>query len=234
MYRRFYRNDELISNVLVSFALLLLFGILISWKLVGVDTFDAEMIVYIVLGSLSLILFICCIVIFLIGGGKRIVDIEIDLKKREIRTFNGHFVHSFDEIKLYSFNTRHRQVRLFLKHQLIGFFIDEVICNNEAISIAELERMSEDAVIVAPKELYNYHLLINLVVIGFTVLYLILANTADLLVFNRYIPTYYALLLCAVLCTGFTFLNHWRMNKKAFPDNNEITEQENTINPDSE
>lgn len=213
MYRRFYRNDELLSNVLLSFALLLLFGMLISWKLVGVDIFDAEMIVYIVFASLSFLLFVFFIVVFLIGSRKRIIDIEIDPKKREIRTFNSKFIYSYDDVRLYAYNKRHRQVRFLLKYNLLGFFVDEMQKKGQVISQEELDKIAEHAVIVEPKTLYNYHLLTILVISGFTVFYMILASTTGLLLFNTYIPTYYAISACLLLSVGLVVLNHWRMKR---------------------
>ena len=58
MYRRYYQSDELISNVIVTLIASLFLGFLISWKLVGVDTFDPEMIVYLVVGGVLFILLV--------------------------------------------------------------------------------------------------------------------------------------------------------------------------------
>lgn len=233
MYRRFYRNDELLSNVLISFALLLLFGMLISWKLVGVDTYDAEMIVYIVFGSLSLILFGVTLVVFLFVGRSPITDVALDFNNREVKTFNNRFTYSFDDITLYSYNKRHRQVRFLMKRRLIGFSIDEMTHKDLIVSQDQLLQLSDQAVIVEPKILYNYHLLTILVFVGFTILYTILASTTDIQLFGTYIPTYYVIALCAILSTAVYYLNHYRM-KKVREKHRSIAddlEEENTTSP---
>lgn len=215
MYRRHLGQDEQLSQVLVFFAMTLVFGFLISWKLVGVDTYDAEMIVYLSLGGLSFLLMITSIVLFLIGKRHPFLDVEVNLDKQVIRFFYGKVSIPIDKISLISFNTRHRQVRLVVKWFTIGFPIDELV-DNEGVALSEdqLNDVAPNAVVAEPKALYNYSMLVSGVFVGLFIAYIVGYGKGQVPLFNwRYIETYWIMILVVVL-SGIAYAsNYWRLSR---------------------
>ncbi|QMS85495.1 hypothetical protein [Candidatus Xianfuyuplasma coldseepsis] len=209
MYRRNYRSDELISNVIVTLIASLIIGFMISWKLVGVDTFDAEMIVYLSIGGLLFILFVITVILFFIGNRKPFVDLEIDFENEIITTLNRTITYHFKDISLFSYNTRHHQVRLYVKRRLLGFSIDEMEHRKQGImTVEQAMKIGRYAMTVEPKKLYNYGLLLNLVWIGIAIFYIIYFGRNQVALFNNvYIPTYYAFVFIVVM-VGLTIGVH--------------------------
>lgn len=229
MYRRNYRSDELISNVIVTLIASLVVGFMISWKLVGVDTFDAEMIVYVSIGGLLFILFVITLILFFIGNRKPFVDLEIDFEHETITTLNRTITYHFTDISLFSYNKRHHQVRLYVKRRLLGFSIDEMEHRKQGVmTVEQAMKLSRYATIVEPKKLYNYGLLLNLVWIGIAIFYIIYFGRNQVAIFNDvYIPTYYAFAFIAVM-VGVTIGLHSVLLKRMIPQ--EETTQDTSDN----
>lgn len=215
MYRRYYQNDELLSGVILSFTALLVCGFLVSLKLVGEDTFDAEMIVYLVCGGCSLLIAITMLVLFLINNKKPFIDLEIDFKNETISVLNRIRTYAFKDVILYSYNTRHRQVRLLVKRKLLGFTLESILDNKgKPLSIEQASEIGKYGIVIEPKRLYNYHLLISLVFVGLFVFYAFLVSYKDVLWFHRfYIHSYYIGALAVVLIGVSVLVNHNRMRR---------------------
>ena len=201
MFRRKMPTDELLSQVLFFFALLLVFGFFVSWKLIGVDTYDAEMITYLVFGGLSFLLFAASLVVFFIGMRKPFYDLVIDFDKRSIRLFYGLKEVSFDDIKLFSYNSRHRQVRLLVRWFQIGFSMDQMTTKNgDMMTTLDAQKLGEGVVVLKPKQLYNYHLIASSVFLGSYLVYGVVYGRDYVPFWGwRYIPTYWVLLTMVVL-----------------------------------
>lgn len=215
MYRRDIQTDELLSQVLIFFALSLVFGFLIAWKLVGVDTYDPEMIVYLVFGGLSFLAFLTTLVLFFIAIRKPLLDIELNMEERTIRLFYGLKMYSFDDIKLYSFNKRHRQVRLMLGWIFIGFPLDQVTTyRGTKLTLEDVASMGEGGIEVQPKTLYNYQFIASCAAFGLFVAYVI-GYGKDQIDFAgwRYIPTYIVLGISFVLMALAYGINRYRLHR---------------------
>jgi len=215
MFRRYYQNDELLSSVILSFTALLICGLLVSLKLVGVDDFDAEMIVYISLGSISFIVSLITLILFLIGNKKPFIDIEIDFEQEELRVFNRLKTYSFQDVKLISYNTRHHQIRLFVKHRLLGFTLESIKDKDEKpLTLDQAMKIGSYGYVVQPKKLYNYHLLSSLLFTGLFVFYAFFVAYQEFLWFGRwYIHSYYILSVTVVFIGLVVFINQWRIRK---------------------
>lgn len=225
MYRRLYQNDELLSNVLISMALLLLFGIHLSWKLVGQDNMDVEFYFYAVCAGISFLSMIFFIFIFVRNTRIPFYDIELDFIKEEIRVLNQRITYSFKDVKLYSFNKRHRHVRVLVKRRLIGFAIDTMRDDkNDAITEDIVNQLGMYATTVEPKRLYNYHLMVSIVFSGLYALYMFISAQQPFLFFGTYIPTYYMAIAWLLLVMLTVWLNRIRM-KKLYQTNQESTSE---------
>jgi hypothetical protein len=214
MYQRYKGADELLSQVLIFFGVTLTFGFLIFWKVTDGIISDAEVIVYYSLGGLSAILLIASLVVYFIGISNPFIDVKIDFEKRNITVFYGWITYSFDDIKLFSYNKRHRQVRLYIKNTVIGFFLDDMIGNGGPITLEKAMTLSENTVTVAPKIMYNYHFITASVLFGIFVFYVIAYGRFQTPFGGWiYIPTYYVL-AGVVLLMALSFWGHaFRLSK---------------------
>jgi len=224
MYRRNYQSEELLTNVIITFIASLVVGFFISWKLVGEDTFDAEMIVYLVIGGLLGLSFLFSLVLFFVGNRRTFVDIEIDFGLKTIRTFNGFVSYSFEDIQLYSYNQRHHQVRIFVKNRILGFSIDEVFHSTDgALTIEQAAKIGEYAKIVKPKQLYNYSLLASFVYLGLTIFYIVTIGKPQIELFGwTYIPTYFAFVGLVVMIAVTMVLHNYLLKRLYKAEKNEI------------
>jgi hypothetical protein len=141
------------------------------------------------------------IVLFFIGNYKPLLDLEIDFEMQTFSVWNRLKTYRFDDVLLYSYNKRHHQVRLWVKHRLIGFSIDQVEHRTEGKLTPELaHQIGQYGLEVAPKKLYNYSLLITLVWIGLGIFYIVVFGRPQQPLFgSTYIPTYYAFVFMAVM-----------------------------------
>lgn len=208
MYIRYKGADELLSQVLIFFGVTMTFGVLIYWKVSNDILADAEVIVYYSLGGISLILFIASMVLYFIGIKRPFIDVKIDFKERLITVFYGWTTFSFDDIELFSYNKRHRQVRLYIKNTVIGFFLDDMMNEEVAMTLEQASILSEDTVTVEPKIMYNYHFITASVLFGIFVFYVIAYGRFEVPFAEWiYIPTYYVL-AGVVLLMGLSFWYH--------------------------
>lgn len=214
MYTRYKGVDELLSQVLIFFGVTLTFGFLIYWKVSNDIVSDAEVIVYYSLGGISAILFLASLVIYFIGVKRQFIDVQINFNERTIKVFYGWITYSFDDIKLFSYNTRHRQVRLYIKNTVIGFFLDDIMKEDDVMTLEVAKTLSEDTVTVAPKIMYNYHFITASVLFGIFVFYVIAYGRFQVPFAGWiYVPTYYVLAGVVVLM-GLSFWFHaYRLKK---------------------
>ena len=154
-------------------------------------------------------------VLFLVGNRKPFIDIEIDFDQELIYVFNRLKVYTFEDVKLISYNKRHRQIRIFLKRRLLGFSLATIQNKNDiSITIEQAMTIGKYGYEVAPKRLYNYHLLLSLVFTGLFVFYAFVISYQEFVWFKKwYIHSYY-MLGATVLCIGIAvLLNQTRMKK---------------------
>lgn len=214
MYTRYKGADELLSQVLIFFGVTLTFGFLIYWKVSNDIVSDAEVIVYYSLGGISAILLLASLVIYFIGIQRQFIDVQINFKDRIIKVFYGWITYSFDDIKLFSYNTRHRQIRLYIKHTVVGFFLDDMMKEDHAMTLEEAKKLSEDTIAVKPKIMYNYHFITASLLFGIFVFYVIAYGRFQVPFAGwKYIPSYY-ILAGAVLLMGLSFWFHAHRLKK--------------------
>lgn len=214
MYQRYKGTDELLSQVLIFFGMSLIFVFLVYWKLTGGINVDVELIVYYVVGGLLVILFILSLVLYFMGLGRPFPDVKVDFDNQEITVFYGWTTYTFEDIRLFSYNKRHRQVRLYIKNTVIGFFIDDMIGPDGQMTEDIAMKLSENTIIVEPKTIYNYHFITASVLFGIFVFYVI-AYGKDQVPFAGwiYLPTYY-ILGGVVLLMGLSYWFHaYRLNK---------------------
>ena len=79
MYRKFHHNDELISNVLISFVLFCMFGIMFYFIYYDTGGWTPSSYFYVVLAGVSLLFTLAHLAIYIISLNKPILDYQIDL-----------------------------------------------------------------------------------------------------------------------------------------------------------
>lgn len=214
MYRKNYRSDELLSNVLLMFAILLMFGFLISWKLVGVNTFDLEMYFYLVSAGLSFLWSIYFLILYLVGQRRDILDLAIDVDNGELVILLGKLRYPLDAVKLYSYITPHHYVRLFVSWRLVGCSLPDLKdADGNPLDMATLGELLPNAVKVHSRQLYNYALMASLIAFGLAMFYAFWRAATPGLLFGIVIPSPYAFALFLLLGVGFHALAAWRMNR---------------------
>ncbi|GEM_PF-6009290 len=214
MYRKNHKSDELLSNVLLVFAILLMFGFLISWKLVGVNTFDFEMYFYLIAAGLSFLMTVYFLVLYLIAERRDILDVAIDVEHGELVILLGKLRYALDDVRLYSYNTAHHYVRLFVSWRVIGFSLSDLVDQDgQSLDMTTLGELVPNAVKVRSRQLYNYALMASLVAFGLAMFYGFWRAATPGELFGIIIPSPYAFVLFLLLSVAFHALAMWRMNR---------------------
>jgi hypothetical protein len=216
MYWNTIGKDEVLTKLIFSFLLLLGFAIPISWKLVGVNTFDSEMIVYLICGSFALLYFLFQFVMAFRLLKKPHSNIVIDLSKKIITIGLQNKQYSLNDVLAYAYSSKQHQMRLYFKNKCFAFSLNEMEnTNRETLSKEDLVLCLTHSKEVHSTILYNYPIVVWNVLIGFYFLYVFWYGKEGKSLFNmEYIPTYFILIGVIIFGAGFQFLFHKFVLKK--------------------
>lgn len=177
MYRKYYQNDELSSNVLVAFALFVMFGIMFYFIYYDTGGFTPSSILYLVFCSTTFLLFIFHLVVYVISHKKRILDYEIDLDN-EIISFSKRRRIPFDKIKLYANRNNRSEVKIFYKTKILNIILFQLQDDNGNKLTYELsESINKYAKKIGHRQLYNYNFMFMFLTFAFNLIFVIIQDS---------------------------------------------------------
>jgi hypothetical protein len=230
MYRKFNNKDELFSNVLLSFILLLLCGFLFYQQSFETEFFDVNGIFYVVLTSLTFIYFSYTVIQFIRNWKLELIDIEIDFDEETIKLRNNRKVYSFNDIQLVGRNNARRETKLYIKRKLFGFR-DDALKNKQGdiVPVDLMEKLLEHGIEVKHQHLYNFNFLAMIVLFGSEIMYIFL-DTGFTLFGIRITSLIVAGLVLFVFFTIGVF-NYTRLEKLSNP---EVNDKDAMVDPETE
>ena len=210
MYRKYYKNDELSSNVLIAFALFVMFGIMFYFIYYDTGGFTPSSILYLVFSSITFLLFTIHLVIFIISHKKQILDYEIDLDNETINFSKRRKIH-FDRIKLYATRDNRSEVKIYYRARILNvilFQLQDENGNNLTYKLSE--SIGKYAKEIGHRQLYNYNFLVLFLMFSFNLIFVLIQDNF------LFIPqTYkYIIILVFTIAVAIFFIssNIFRLN----------------------
>lgn len=195
MYRKYYQNDELSSNVLITFALFVMFGIMFYFIYYDTGGFTPSSLLYLVFCSITFLLFSFYLNIYVISHKRQILDYEIDLENETIN-FSKRRRIPFNKIKLYANRDNRSEVKIFYKTKILNIILFQLQNENGKKLTYELsESISKYAKKIGHRQLYNYNFIFIFLMVSFNLLFVLIQDS-----FLFIPPTYRYLIVL-----GFTF-----------------------------
>lgn len=215
MYRRYLGRDELISQVLVYFALALACLMLVLWKRHR-GSFDAEAIVYTVLFGLSTLMWVIRMGLFLYGNRHPLLDVGIDIERQTIHLLFGRRVLPWSEIKRFAYHRRHHLVRLYVGRGRVSFYLDQMKDDlGRPMDDETLQRLAQTTLVVAPKQLYNHPLTASGIAFVLFLVYAVVYGGYQVPIAGLpYLPSYYVLAGLTLIVTVVYGLDRLRLNRQ--------------------
>jgi hypothetical protein len=217
MYQKHHRSDELFTSISLSFSLLLLTLFLIYEKVTSNLTSDMDFYLYIVVSAFFLILFVYTTAFFILNYNYKRLDIGIDFERECIILKNGKKVVQFSEIQLFGYNEKKHDVRLLLDGKLYGFLLGNIVNEkNEAVMEDEIIKLSNYTKTVKHQHLYNFNLLLTIVMVVSLYLYAFLND--DFKILNHSITTLYLFISFVVVYLIVEQGNRYRYKRLLFEE----------------
>jgi len=210
MYRKYYQNDELSSNVLIAFALFVMFGIMFYFIYYDTGGFTPSSILYLVFSSITFLLFIIHLIIYIISHGRQILDYEVDLENETIN-FSKRRKIPFNKIKLYAIRDNRSEVKVYYKTSILNIILFQLQDDKGNKLTYELsESISKYAKKIGHRQLYNYNFLFMFLMFSFNLVFVIVQDS-----FMFIPPTYkYLTVLGFTIIVALIFVsaNVFRLN----------------------
>lgn len=211
MYKKFHKNDELFTGISFSFSLLLLTLFLIYKKVIEDQMSDMDFYFYIVVSVLIFAIFVYSVVFFFLNYNFRKLDVAIDLSNNLINISNKRN-YTLNQAIMFGYHESKKLFRMYINGRLYGFhFHDFTNEFGEKLSRHEMEQIAEKTTIIKHQHLYNYDLMIGVLVITFLYFYAYLDS--EFIVFNISLTTVFMFMIGFILMTIFYISNRYRMNR---------------------
>ncbi len=177
MYRKYYKNDELFSSVIISFALFVVFGIIFYFIYYDTGGWTPSSYFYVSLCGLSLLSSIYYLIVYLVGLRKPILDYEVDIEAERINFSKRRYV-SFKDIKLYARRDNRSEVKIFFKFRLLNIITFQLIDDQGNPMSEEISRqIGKYASPICHRQLYNYNFLGAFVFISFNFIFIFMRDS---------------------------------------------------------
>lgn len=176
MYRKLHNNDELLSNVLVSFVLFCMFGIMFYNIYYDTGGWTLSSYFFVAVSGLSLLFAIGHLVIYLVSLRKPILDYQVDVENEEIKMPFARKI-PFSKIKLYATRENRSELKIYYRTSILNIILfhlkDE---SGKELTYSITEKIDEYATKINHRILYNYNLLLILILIGVNLIYVLVQD----------------------------------------------------------
>ena len=210
MFRRYHHNDELSSNVLITFALFVMFGIMFYFIYYDTGGFTPSSILYLVFSSITFLLFAIHLVIYIISHGKQMLDYEVDIENETIN-FSKRRKIPFSKIKLYATRNNRSEVKIYYKMRILNVILFQLKDDKGNKLTYELSQaISKYAEKIGHRQLYNYNFMFMFLMFSFNLVFVIIQDS-----FMFIPPTYKYITVLGftiILTLLFICVNVFRLN----------------------
>lgn len=177
MYRKYYQNDELSSNILIAFALFVMFGIMFYFIYYDTGGFTPSSILYLVFSSISFLLFIFHLIFFVISHRRKILDYEVDLKNETIN-FSKRRRIPFSKIKLYAIRDNRSEVKIYYKTKILNIILFQLHDDKGNKLTYDLSKsIGKYAKKIGHRQLYNYNFLFLFLMFAFNLVFVLIQDS---------------------------------------------------------
>ena len=176
MYRKYYKNDELISNVIITFALFVMFAIIFYVIYYETGGFTPSSILYLSLTGLSLLLSMYNFVVYLISLRRPIQDYSIDLEN-ECIAFSKRRKVLFQAIKLYAVRKNRSEIKIYYGISILNIISFQLHDDtNKELPLESSKQIGKYAVNINHRHLYNYNFLSVFTALSLNLIYLFIQD----------------------------------------------------------
>lgn len=196
MYIKYMKRDELLSSVLIAFALFVMFGILFYFIYQDTGGFTPSSILYLVFTSVSFVAAIYWTIMYLVHDRRPIYDYKIDFE-HEVIILNRFMKVKFQDIKLYAVRSNRSEIKIFYRWRVLNI-IAFTLHNNagEELTLEHADDIGKYGQKIGHRRLYNYNFLFTLVAVSFNLIFLFIEDSFT------FIPSDYKYLIIL----GFTIV----------------------------
>lgn len=216
MYRKLHNADELISNILVSFVLFCMFGIMFYNIYYDTGGWTLSSYFYVTLAGLSLLFTLGHLAIYFISLRRPILDYQIDIENEYIKMPFARKIH-FKKIKLFATRENRSELKIYYRTSILNiilFHLKDEQGNELTYDITK--NIEKYATKINHRILYNYNLLLILVLIGVNLVY-VLVQDQFLFIHQAY---KYFIVLGATIAFGLIFIGiHTLILNKIYKNN---------------
>jgi hypothetical protein len=176
MYTKYKQRDELLSSVLIAFALFVMFGILFYFIYQDTGGWTPSSILYLVFAGLSLLYSLYYTVLYLINERRPLIDYQIDLKE-EVIILNRWQKIAFQDIQLYAVRKNRSEIKIFHRFRILNIIAFQLENNKQQkLTLADADKIGKYAHKIGHRRLYNYNFLLPFVVISFNLIFLFIQD----------------------------------------------------------
>lgn len=176
MYQKLHNSDELISNILVSFVLFCMFGIMFYNIYYDTGGWTLSSYFYVALSGITLLFTIGHFVIYLISLKRPILDYQIDVENEFIKMPFARKI-PFNKIKLFATRKNRSELKIYYRTSILNIILfhlkDE---NGNELTYDMTTQIDKYANKINHRILYNYNLLLILVLIGVNLVYVLVQD----------------------------------------------------------
>ena len=172
MYIKYMKRDELLSSVLIAFALFVMFGILFYFIYYDTGGFTPSSIMYLVFASISIVASIYWTIMYLIHERRPIYDYKIDFEN-EIIILNRLMKVKFQDIRLYAVRENRSEIKVFYRWHILN--IIAFTLHNEKkgeLLLEQADEIGKYAMKIGHRRLYNYNFLLPLLIVSLNLIFL--------------------------------------------------------------
>ncbi len=176
MYRKLHNTDELLSNVLVSFVLFCMFGIMFYNIYYDTGGWTLSSYFYVVLSGLSLLFTIGHLVIYLISLSRPILDYQVDVDNEYIKMPFARKI-PFSKIKLFAIRENRSELKIYYRTSILNIILFHLKDDSgNQLTYDIVSKIEKNSLKINHRILYNYNLLLILILIGMNLIYVLVQD----------------------------------------------------------
>ncbi len=177
MYRKHSDQSELLSSVLIAFALFILFSILFYMVFEEHYIINLNNVVYLVFASILLLVSLFYLVLYFISLKRSILDYEVDFEQELIR-INRIFKIRFKDIKLYATRKNRSEIKVFSKIRLLNIVTFQLQNDTgKELTLKHADQIGKYAIKTNHRHLYNYNFMIMFLFITLNLIYIFIEDS---------------------------------------------------------
>lgn len=176
MYRKLHNSDELVSNVLVSFILFCMFGIMFYNIYYDTGGWTLSSYLYVTVTGICLLFTVWHLVIYLLSLKRPMLDYQVDLENEYIHIPFARKI-PFNKIKLFAIRENRSELKIYYRTSILNIILfhlkDE---KGNELSYDITDSIRKYAPKINHRILYNYNLILIFALIGLNLIYVLVQD----------------------------------------------------------